>query len=96
VELADKGYAVLQSASSFRQEKGMFWAGVLLGLLIGTNIGVILACMLGAVKQREIIHYEVVSESPMDYADTDDAEENYLSHATQPEPITYLDQYPHA
>jgi hypothetical protein len=97
VQLADKDYAAWRLASSLRREKSMFWAGVFLGLLIGANIGVILACKLGAVKRREMIHNGImISESPMDYAGLEDSDENSPNRPIHPEPSTYLDRYPHA
>lgn len=74
----------------------MFWAGVFLGLLVGANIGVILACLLGGSARCEAAKSLTGPGTLLDTAALHDAGEEPINQPSHPENATYLDRYPHA
>jgi hypothetical protein len=94
-EVADTKNAV-QQTNPFSHERYMFWAGVFLGLLVGANIGVVLACLLGGTARREAATYGTDPGTPPGTVVVHEAGEDPVNQPFQSEPVTYLDRYPHA
>ena len=72
----------------------MFWTGLLVGIFVGANIGVVVACILSATKRHEAEDHS--SETSMDCAVMDEVEEVQGELPPLPKPLTYLDRYSHS
>jgi hypothetical protein len=72
----------------------MFWTGFLVGIFVGANIGVVVACILSATKRHEAEDHS--SETSMDRAVMDEVEEVQGELPPLPKPLTYLDRYSHS
>ena len=57
-------------------------------------MGIVVACILSAVKRREAEDHS--SETPIDHALMDEVEEVPDELPPLPEPETYFDKYPHS
>jgi hypothetical protein len=72
----------------------MFWTGLIVGIFLGANIGIVVAGILSAAKRREAEDHS--SETSMDHAVMDEVEEVQGELPPLPKPVTYLDRYPHS
>ncbi|HSN23219.1 MAG TPA: hypothetical protein VLS45_03475 [Methylomicrobium sp.] len=72
----------------------MFWTGFILGIFLGANLGIVIAGMLAAAKRNDAENLS--SETTMDVALMDEVEEIPGEMPPLPEPVTYLDRYPHS
>jgi MFS superfamily sulfate permease-like transporter len=78
----------------FAKEGFMFWTVFLVVILLSASIGIVAAIMLSAAKRRDV--EEHLTETSMGRAGMDEIEEFQKVLPPLPEPLTYLDRYPHA
>jgi hypothetical protein len=72
----------------------MFLTGLLVGIFIGANIGVVVAGLLGALNRDSAI--EESGAVPAEYVVMEGFDEPD-DHPQEPDgPLTYLDRYPYA
>ena len=72
----------------------MFWTGFLVGIFVGANIGVVVACLLSSAKRRVVEDHS--TQNSMDCAVMDEIEEVQDELPPLPKPVTYFDRYPHS
>jgi len=72
----------------------MYWTGFMTGILVGANLGIVIAGMLFAAKRGDA--EDLASETTMDNAVMDEVDEIPGKRPSRPKPDTYLDRYPHS
>jgi hypothetical protein len=77
---------------SAAEEGFMYWTGFMTGILVGANLGIVIAGMLFAAKRGDV--EALASETTMDYAVMGEVEETPGEMPSSAEPVTYLDSYP--
>lgn len=73
----------------------MFWTGLIVGIFLGANLGIVIAGLLFAAKRRNAENHS--SQTPMDQA-VIDKDEEVQGDLLPPlaKPVTYLDRFPHS
>ena len=79
---------------SAAKEGVMFWTGLILGIFLGANLGIVVAGLLAAAKRNDAGNLSI--ETTMDVAVMDEVEATPVEMPSLPEPATYLDRYPHS
>lgn len=74
----------------------MFWTGIIIGLFLGANVGLVVAGMMAAARRAEEAAQAEALASPMDEAVMDEPAEIEIKVAERVPALTYLDRYPHA
>ena len=72
----------------------MFWTVFILGIFVGTSIGIVVAGMVISAKRNKAEDHS--TQTPMDYSVMDEIEEVQGELPPLPKPVTYLDRYPHS
>lgn len=72
----------------------MFWTGLIVGIFLGANIGIVISGILAAAKRPDDEDHSI--QTPVGYAVMDEVEEvsDVLPPLSKPE--TYFDRYPHS
>jgi hypothetical protein len=74
----------------------MFWTGIIIGLFLGANAGLVVAGMMAAARRAEEAAQAEALASPMDEAVMDEPAEIEIKVTARVPALTYLDRYPHA